>query len=352
MSVANRLRALAVLVLMAPLTARIAPAAPEDMGTVPTGAGFSLSIARESSALYPTAVRLQASGLPAFPRHARRTSQVIVGPYAAIDEAETLQRTLRRSGFPARLLVDESVRRVSGADVALRAQSGAGVLLVSGGGRLSLVIELPEEPRKVITEREGSALKVDALPVLPHMSARRWRAPAGVEVFRHVTLYSVGSTLHARLDLSDTTRTIVRLVGTRIYIDLWSLESEMITGRGFAPRKVVAMAQTEMEEIAAAPYDVQIGPALARFQQMEPFILSSVSAPSPDVLKALEGSLRGLESRIQEIEAPAESAQVHASLVASVRLATEAVDPAFPGDRGAHAKRAFELAASAHAAGR
>jgi hypothetical protein len=76
---------------------------------------------------------------------------------------------------------------------------------------------------------------------------------------------------------------------------------------------------------------------------MEPFVLSSVSAPSPDVLAALEGSLRGLERWIQEIKAPADAASQHATLVESVRLAREAVDPAFQGDRTARAKQAFAL---------
>lgn len=351
----HSVRLLAVLVLMAPLTARVAPAAGTDhLPTVPTGAGFSLSIARAAAALHPTAARLQASGLPAYPRHARRGSQVIVGPYVAIDEVEAVQRQLAARGFRARLLVDESVRREPG--------EGASILLVSGGGRLSLVIELASEPRYVFTRRDGAVLEVDASPAETPVETRAWRAPSGVSLLERVSMEATEHALRTRVVVSDTARTNVRVVGRRLYIDLWSVESELV-GR---PVEMIGRPASEVVGQVAAgwtraggqdelaghlpratsrgkdpPYNLRIAPALARFQSMEPFVLSSVAAPSPDVLAALEGSLRGLEARIQEIEAPAESARAHAALVSAVRAAIEAVQPSFGGDRMARAREAY-----------
>jgi hypothetical protein len=337
-------RLLVVLVLMAPLTGGVAPVAGAGrVGTLPTGAGFSLSIARPAMGLYPTAARLQASGLPAFPRHTRGGSQVIVGPYAAIDEALAVQRQLSASGVRTRLLVDESVRRVRG--------DGASVLLIAGAGRLSLVIELTSEPRHVFTRRDGPVLEVEAGPLDHPVEARVWHAPEGISVLERVSIETAGQTLRTRVVLSDTARTTIRIVGHRLYVDLWSAESEMV-GRPFenvgrpAADVVGRVAMVRHDDVvppeAAPPYGVRIAPAVARFQSMEPFVLSSVAAPSPEVLAALEGSLRGLEGWIQEIEAPAESAQHHASLIASVRLAREAVHPGFTGDRQSRAREAFE----------
>ncbi len=347
------LRVLTVLVLLAPLTAGLAPAADvHDAGTIPTGAGFSLSLVQPAVALYPTAARLEASGLPAFARHARRDPAVIVGPYAAIDEAEAVQRRLAGSGLRARLLVDESVRRARGFDAVPARGAAANVLLVAGGGRLSLVVELREEPRHVFTHRAGQVLEVNVGPIIGVVEPRRWQAPEGVDLLQRVSMDRIDRTIRTRVELSDLARTNVRVLGHRLYIDVWSAESELVgrpfpevagrpftggqRGTGAAGREGPPDKRTE-----APPYEDQIAPAIARFQSMEPFVLSSVASPSPEVLAALERSLRELEGWIQDIQAPDESAPAHASLLSAVQIAIEAVQPSFGGDRIARVKEAF-----------
>src|SRR4051812_34726602 len=67
------------------------------VSTVPTGAGFSLTVARYGSSQEANAVaaNIRAIGLPAFTRALRPVAgraaarQVIVGPYVSIDEAES-----------------------------------------------------------------------------------------------------------------------------------------------------------------------------------------------------------------------------------------------------------------------
>ena len=344
------LRALTVLGVLALLMVGLAPAADvHDAGTLPTGAGFSLSLVRPAVALYPTAARLEASGLPAFARHARRDPAVIVGPYAAIDEAEAVQRRMARSGLRARLLVDESVRRAPGFEAVPLRGAAANVLLVAGGGRLSLVVEMREEPRHVFTHRADVVLEVNVGPITGVAEARQWQAPEGVELLQRVSMDRIDRTIRTRVELSDLARTNVRVLGHRLYIDVWSAESELLGRRRDAGGRVAAAVvgrplggpQDDEAGPRDPPYEEQIAPAIARFQSMEPFVLSSVASPSPEVLAALERSLRGLEGWIQEIQAPAESAQAHASLVAAVGLAIEAVQPSFGGDRIARAKQAF-----------
>jgi len=123
--------------------------------TIPTGAGFTVTVARSQDDGYATTIanRAEAAGLPAFTRDSAkgRSRHVVVGPYVSIDEAEGVQRMLARQGFGARLLVDESVRRVQGYAEAADASGGVTALLIAGGGRLSVVIEMPVEPRHVFT---------------------------------------------------------------------------------------------------------------------------------------------------------------------------------------------------------
>jgi hypothetical protein len=90
-------------------------------------------------------------------------------------------------------------------------------------------------------------------------------------------------------------------------------------------------------------YGETIRPVVDRLKAMEPFVLSAAASPTPDVLTALTGSLKGLQQWVQAIEAPGEMTTAHGALITGVGLALEAIDPAFTGDRAAQARQAFAL---------
>ena len=91
----------------------------------------------------------------------------MVGPYASLDEAERVQRRLTRSGFRgARIFVDETLRNAPRNEVeATVAEGNPNVLLIGAPDRLSLVFELPLEPRQVRSRRAENVLDIDVGPM-------------------------------------------------------------------------------------------------------------------------------------------------------------------------------------------
>lgn len=332
--------------------------------TIPTGASFNISVTRSQDGAHAKAIaaQLEGYGLPAFTRILNRANrvrtdlqvgpsyQVIVGPYVSIDEAEGAQRRLAARGFGARMLVDESVRRAPGYDGIPMVSAGANVLLVAAAGRLSVVIEMSDEPRHVQARRvTPTSLEVETGPVLAAVESQRWNAPDGVSLIEGVSVEAVGAAsqrfLRTRIAVSESARSNVRVVGRRLYIDLWSPEpvgrasSTRLTRRSLADEDHTAAATTgDMPD-----YRETIRPAVARLESMEPFVLSAAASPIPTVLTALSGNLKGLQQWIQSVEAPDEWAEAHGALIAGVGLALKAVDPEFSGDRTAQAREAFAL---------
>ena len=82
-----------------------------------------------------------------------------------------------------------------------------------------------------------------------------------------------------------------------------------------------------------------MSPILARVDEIEPFLISAVESPAPEVLAAIGKTLRSLQEWIGTIEAPTESASTHTALVEAIDLVTEAADPAFEGDRASRRVR-------------
>lgn len=342
--------------------------------TIPTGASFNLAVARyrHSAEANAVAANVRASGLPAFTRTLNNGAwrQVIVGPYVSIDEAESAQRLLARRGFGrARMLVDESVRRTPGAEGVIvevasttgpltRAPGsfGAGastigapaILMVASAGRVSVVIEMPAEPRHVETRRpEGTVLEVDAGPVTSAIAAQEWTAPGGVDLINEVSVEQHGglngTSLRTRVTMPALTQSNVRVVGRRIYIDFWRAESGAEVVR--ASRPVPVVEEDDEEDVpegnSEETYREAITPVVARVGEIEPFLMSAVTSPAPEVLAAVGKTLRAVQEWIGTIEAPADSARAHDSLVESVGLAVQAVEPGFAGDRAGQARLAF-----------
>lgn len=332
--------------------------------TVPTGASFNLAVGRfhDPNEARAVAATIEASGLPAFTRGLRNGTirEVIVGPYVSLDEAEDAQRDLRRRGFGrARMLVDESIRRAMAAAVGTSLVVPApnmGLVAVSAAGRVSIVLELSGEPRRVLSRRGAqNVLEVDVGPIAGGgrpAGLREWMAPAGVELFERVSVEEPAGAYTGVIRTRVTTPALVqgrvRTVGRRVYIDLWSPQS--IADIPVTARRSMPAVDDEDEadepvpdRVSVESYREALRPAVVRFTEIEPFLLAAVAAPSPDVMTALGRTVNGVAEWIRTIEAPAESGTKHASLTAAVDLAAASLDPAFEGDRAAQARQAIAL---------
>jgi hypothetical protein len=341
-------------------------------GTVPTGASFNLTLGSfqtpQEAAL--VAANVQASGLPAFTRVVRRGGwrQVIVGPFVSIDEAETAQRGLVRLGFGRpRMLVDESIRRTPGIELAsfgggnlFAASDAPGIVMVAAAGRVSLVLEMPDQPRRIATRRaSGSVIEVEAGPVGMAVPYQEWTAPEGTTLVNQISLgEGDGGSLRARIATPAFTQTNVRVLGRRVYIDLWSPDGrEPVIRKRVGDRRPEGLLQDEGEPVVAGglqasdeepsndtpDYAEAMGPIVARVDEIKPFLMSAVQSPSPEVLAAVNRTLQSVQDRIGQLQAPQQSAGTHSVLVNAINLVTQAADPAFGGDRVAQARQALAL---------
>jgi hypothetical protein len=86
-----------------------------------------------------------------------------------------------------------------------------------------------------------------------------------------------------------------------------------------------------------------VQPAVERFEQLTPFIVSASATPSESVLKAVGNTLIGIQGLLLSVDVPAESRQTHDLLSSAVATAVTAVNPTFTGDRSAQAKQALSL---------
>lgn len=281
------------------------------------------------------------------------------------------------------------------------------VSLLNARDRVSLVFELTGEPQNVATRRvSGAVLELDAGPVVMPARATSFMAPAGTRFVMGVSIQGGEATagrLKARITLLERARTAVRVVGRRVYVD-FSLDTPPATqgaepGAAFVPpppKAPARLAEAEREggtsaqarltagspsrlrdgvawrapqETAravapaaptpAAPvppstsgrdaYRLAIQPAIDRFDELKPFLLSAAASPSEPVLKAVGSTLVGIQGLLLSVDVPAESRRAHDVLSSAVAAAVTAVSPTFGGDRAAQAKQALGLLEQARA---
>jgi len=221
--------------------------------TLDTGASFSVTIQTTDSGDGAgfAANRVRTLGFPSFTRVSpgrHQLHQAMVGPYASLDEAEKVQRRLTGSGFPsARIFVDESLRNaprnhVENIDVG---EGNPTVVLIGAPDRLSVVFELPLEPRQVRSRRVENVLDLDVGPMSSKVVPQQWSAPEGVHLIERVSIEGVqasetGDFLRAHVTLPEFARANVRAEGRRVYVDLtWPL----IAPDAVAPRPAAAVAE-------------------------------------------------------------------------------------------------------------
>jgi hypothetical protein len=240
------------------------------------------------------------------------------------------------------------------------------VSLLAARDRVSLVFELTGEPQDVATRRVSAAvLELDAGPVVMPARPTSFMAPPGVRFVMGVSIQGgqpASGRLKARITLLERARSAVRVVGHRVYVDFSpdslpaALEAERPVASPAAPARTAASsspasrttpaatataATPPAAESARAAYRATIQPAVDRFDELTPFLLSATASPSESVLKAISSTLVGIQGLLLSVDVPAESRRAHDTLSSAVATALTAVNPTFNGDRLAQAKQAL-----------
>ena len=336
--------------------------------TLDTGASFSVTIQTTDSSdgAGLAANRVRTLGFPAFTRVSpgrHQLHQAMVGPYASLDEAERVQRRLTRSGFPAaRIFVDESLRNSPRNELENDvAEGNPNILLIGAPDRLSLVFELPLEPRQVKSRRVENLLDLDVGPMSSKIQSQNWSAPASVHLVERVSIEGVqasetGDFLRAHVTLPEFARANVRAEGRRIYVDLtWPMvapdavappqpESAAAAAPAQPPvSRVVPVVDARQDARAAGDYAEQLRAVVERLGSIKPFLTSAAKSGAPDVLGALDDTLSTLEGSLRGMRPPAASVDQHQMLLSAIRTARKVTDVSFSGDRAAQAREAFVL---------
>jgi hypothetical protein len=347
-----------------------------DAPTLDTGASFSVTVQTTDSSDGAgfAASRVRTLGYPAFTRVSpgrRQLHQAMVGPYASLDEAERVQRRLTRSGFgTARIFVDESLRNAPRNDIEAKlAESNPKVLLISAPDRLSLVFEMPLEPRQVRSRRVENVLDLDVGPMPTKIEPQQWSAPEGVHLLERVSIEGVqasetGDFLRAHVTMPEFARANVRAEGRRVYVDLtWPMMAPDVVARKPASAaagaaqseapvsRVVPVVDARADAQVSEQYAEQLRGVVERLGAARPFLMSAAKSGSPDVLRALDDSLSTVEMSLRELRAPAASMDQHQMLLSAIQTARKATDVSFAGDRAAQAREAFVLYDAAMNAG-
>ena len=349
-----------------------------------TGASFSVNVksfSRDADARVMTG-RLIKAGLPSFAWRLNGSARdVLVGPFVSIDEAEAAQRAVARLGYPTgRLHVDERLRLT---DVPTAASvASPAVVLVAAPGRLTVAFELPDEPQEVSGRRIDSSTFAVTTNAGPMIDGQEWNAPSDVQLVRHVSV--VADTrgvrgLEALVTVAENAVATVRLQGTRVYVDVSRVQLDFDDGsaapmpapveapaRAQAPSAVPTVpatprrppapvpAATAASAAPAAPavvrrtgsgdpavYRQTIGPIVARFEEIHPFLRSAVSTPTTEVLAALDGTFAELELTVRAADVPRADQAAHGLLMSAVQLARGAVAPSYSGDRMTQVREAM-----------
>jgi hypothetical protein len=337
--------------------------------TLDTGASFSVTIQTTNSGdgAGLAANRVRTLGFPAFTRVSpgrRQLHQAMVGPYASLDEAEKVQRRLTRSGFAsARIFVDESLRNAPRNEIeGTTAEGNPYVLLIGAPDRLSVVFEMPLEPRQVRSRRVENVLDLDVGPMSTKIAEQQWSAPEGVHLVERVSIEGVqasetGDFLRAHLTMPEFARANVRAEGRRVYVDLtWPLTApdavapKPRSAAAAAPAqaqppvsRAVPVVDARQDAQAADGYAEQLRAVVERLGSIKPFLTSAAKSGAPDVLGALDDTLSTLEGSLRGMRPPAASVDQHQMFLSAISTARKVTDVSFSGDRTAQAREAFVL---------
>jgi len=196
------------------------------VGVLPVADGITVTVGSFKSPARAAAVAAQVHGLalPAFTRvRDGEWHQVVVGPYVTATEAAAAHKGLAAHGFTNSAVVGEPSPRLF--DRAGSPSSDARALLLVSADRLSLVLQLAEEPKKVASSTvNGSTLQIDVGPVTARHQAEQLNPRTGIPVIAQVALQDVEGAgrepvMRARVTLQGASRSDVRVLGRRVYVD-------------------------------------------------------------------------------------------------------------------------------------
>jgi hypothetical protein len=219
---------------------------------------------------------------------------------------------------------------------------------------------MPTEPRQVRSRRAEGLMDLDVGPLQNPVYAQQWVAPEGVHLVERLAIESAplsenGQFLRAHIAVPEFARANVRSEGKRVYVDFTWPMAPTDTTRSRPPMRVASAQQSGAGAPAPAippvianvqeeqRYAEAIRPIVNRLTEIKPFLISAAQSGSPDVLKALDGSLAGLDLSLKNMHPPASAVDQHQMLTAVLRNARRAVDPAFAGDRNAQAQQAMAM---------
>ena len=360
--------------------AELSSAFPADasIGTLPLSSSITVMVGsfKTPDRAATVAAQIQGLALPAFTRlRDGQWHQVVVGPYLTTEEADAAQRGLAAHGFTdSRTIVEQPQV------VAQPAAEDRRAVLLRSADRTSLVLQLAEEPQKVLTRQvDGSTLEIDLGPLVSEQPAARLNALADMPVVSRVDLQSVTAAgrdplMRARIALRDGNRSDVRVVGRRVYVDFIpaavagralsdpaqfagaeapALQPQVVSKRSAgasAPASSSQERQPDQPDVAArnddarhGDYEAAIRPVVAQLTEAERFLLSATATPTPEVLAALERMLSDLQNTLRGIEAPPAAKESHVLLIAAISQARRAVEQDFSGDRVMQARSAIAL---------
>jgi hypothetical protein len=352
------------------------------------------------------AAALDASGLPILVRVRPDDGryQVLVGPYVSTEEAERAQRRMAAWGLgEARLVVDDTMRSnpQEASVFGFGRSEGTSVVMVAAAGMSSIVFEMSRAPKQIEARRSGStSLDVEigqqaagsgqravgrgqsavgsrqpaggsgqsavgsgqpaAAGSAPAAGAfEPLRLPDGVSLVRELSVQTTdGDATRAHVVVPVGVESRVRLEGRRVYVDLafpkapWVIVKPGPEGPGLprneSPRagRVQSDPEERVGRVVSDPPNVyrdQVDAIVARFTQIEPFLLSAAQAPEPDVLAALAHSLEDVRASLERTTAPADQRDDRQALLLALARAQAALAPTFASDRKAAVEEAVAL---------
>jgi hypothetical protein len=149
--------------------------------------------------------------------------------------------------------------------------------------------------------------------------------PDGVVLVQQLSVHSEGDSLRAHLVVPDGVENRLRLEGHRVYLDLAFPKAPWSVRR--APQAAPAPVKTVASE---PPRDdrEQLDAAVARFDQIKPFLTSAIQAPEPEVLAALAHSLDDVRTTVERLNVNGDAETDRASLLAAIADASDAIKKA------------------------
>jgi len=348
--------------------------------SVETGASFSVSAGSFATEVKAAtfAAALDASGLPILVRVRPDDGryQVLVGPYVSTEEAERAQRRMAAWGLgEARLVVDDTMRSnpQEAAVFGFGGSSSTSVVMVAAAGMSSIVLEMSHVTKQVEARRTGSTtmeVEIGQVAVGSQQAAagdsqqvaeafEPLRLPDGVSLVRGLAVQSSdGDMTRARVVVPEGVESRLRLEGRRVYVDLafqkapWRIEKPAPKGPGLPGNEServagrVSDAPGRVGRVVSEPpnvYREQAEAIVVRFTEIEPFLLSAVQSPEPDVIAALAHSLEDVRRSLERTTAPADSQADRQTLLLGIARAQAALAPTFASDRKAAIEEAIAL---------